>query len=101
MTVASADGWYGYRPWDHRPTDLRPGDRVDPSTLLGPVEILTEFEMVNPIPAPAMDQPRLLGVERTEPGIVDVLGMGADSGLLRGNEGGIESTMRPASGPYQ
>jgi hypothetical protein len=71
MTVESADGRYGYRAWDRRP-----GDGVDPSVVLDAAETIFEIEALNPPPLPAGYQPRLTGVERTQPGIVEVLGVG-------------------------
>jgi hypothetical protein len=72
MTVESADGRYGYRAWDRRP-----GDGVDPTVLLNPVEVIEGVALQAPMPYPAdINQPRLLGVERTQPGIFDVLGVG-------------------------
>jgi hypothetical protein len=71
MTVESADGRYGYRAWD-----VRPGDGVDPSVALDASEVIFEIEALNPTPLPAGYQVRLVGTERTQPGIVDVLGVG-------------------------
>ena len=71
MTVAGSDGWYGYRAWDRRP-----GDDVDPTVALDPAAVISEIEVLNPTPLPAGYVPRLMGTERTQPGIVDVLGVG-------------------------
>lgn len=71
MTVESADGRYGYRAWDRRP-----GDGVDPSVMLDGAQTVAEVAMLNPVPLPSGYQPRLMGTERTQPGIVDVLGVG-------------------------
>lgn len=71
MTVESADGRYGYRAWDRRA-----GDGVDPSVLLDGAETTYAVMAQNPVPLPAGYQPRLLGAPRTQPGIMDVLGVG-------------------------
>jgi hypothetical protein len=89
MTVESADGRYGYRAWDRRP-----GDGVDPSVLLDASEVVYEVATQNPVPLPAGYQPRLLGVERTQPGIVDVLGVGPGA-LMQDTPTRQESGMQP------
>jgi hypothetical protein len=71
MTVESADGRYGYRAWDRRP-----GDGVDPSVVLDPANLIMAVAAQAPMPLPAGYQPRLMGTERTQPGIVEVLGVG-------------------------
>lgn len=69
--MEQSDGRYGYRAWDRRP-----GDGVDPSVTLNPAQLIAEVEVLNPLPTPAGYQPRLIGTERTQPGIVEVLGVG-------------------------
>ena len=69
--MEQSDGRYGYRAWDRRP-----GDEVDPSALLNPAEVIVAVAAQAPPPAPARYTPRLMGVERTQPGIVEVLGVG-------------------------
>lgn len=64
--------------------------------MLSVVDVLTEMEMVNPVPAPAPYQPRLLGAESTELGIEDVLRIGADT-LMRDQDAGIQGTLRPSN----
>ena len=88
-----ADGRYGYRAWDRRP-----GDGVDPSVLLSPVETIVGIAEQVPMPAPAGVGPRFLGRVRTQPGIVDVLGMGPTTGLMQDTptrqDSGMQGTMR-------
>lgn len=90
MTVAGSDGRYGYRAWDRRP-----GDDVDPSVYLSPEEMIFEVAMQAPPPPPAGYTPRLMGVERTEPGIVDVLAVGP-SFLMEDRPTRQDSGMQPS-----
>lgn len=69
--MEQSDGRYGYRAWDRRP-----GDDVDPSVMLNPAEVIFAVATTAPQPLPAGYVPRLMGTERTQPGIVDVLGVG-------------------------
>jgi hypothetical protein len=92
MTVESADGRYGYRAWDRRP-----GDGVDPSVALDAAQVIYEIEANNPVPLPAGYQVRLMGTERTQPGIVDVLGVGPVP-LMRDTPTRQDSGMQP-TGP--
>jgi hypothetical protein len=90
MTVESADGRYGYRAWDRRP-----GDGVDPSVSLGPVELIYSIMAQTPPPLSAAITPRLLGYERTQPGIVEVLGVGP-APLMQDTPTKQESGMQPS-----
>lgn len=83
-----ADGRYGYRAWDRRP-----GDGVDPSVLLDPVETIAEIEMQAPMPPPAGVYPRFTGVERTQLSIADVLQVGPTV-LMRDQDAGMPGTLR-------
>jgi hypothetical protein len=69
--MEDSDGRYGYRAWDRRP-----GDGVDPSVYLTPEELIYAVAETAPMPLPAGYQVRLTGTERTQPGIMDVLGVG-------------------------
>lgn len=84
-----ADGRYGYRAWDRRP-----GDGVDPSVVLTPEETVYEIANTSPFPMPAPYQPRLMGGERTQPGIVEVLQVGP-AVLMRDTPTRQESGMQP------
>lgn len=100
--TAGADANYSINPWMN-PT-ARVGDNVDPSMALDAMGVIAEIEANNPLP-PAAGQPmRLLGMERTQPGIVDVLGVGPVSGLMQDTESrqdsGQPGTVRPASSPW-
>jgi hypothetical protein len=91
MTVESADGRYGYRAWDRRP-----GDGVDPSVSLTPVETIFAIATQVPVPPPAdPNQPRLLGYERSQPGITEVLGVGPVP-LMQDTPTRQESGMQPS-----
>jgi hypothetical protein len=91
-----ADGRYGYRPWDRRP-----GDGVDPSVMLTPEQVIHEAGYLTPQPPMARPGPRLTGIERTQPGIVDVLGVGPET-LMQDTptrqDSGMQGTARPALG---
>lgn len=70
--MAQADGRYSYRAWDKRP-----GDDVDPSVVLDPAQLIFAVATQAPVPLDAdPNAPRLQGIERTQPGIMDVLGVG-------------------------
>lgn len=70
--MEQSDGRYGHRAWDRRP-----GDGVDPSVLLTPADTIMAVATVAPVPPDAdPNAPRLQGVERTQPGIMDILGVG-------------------------
>lgn len=87
----AADGRYGYRAWDRRP-----GDAVDPSVALTPEQVIVEVALTAPVPLPAdVNQPRLTGVERTQPGITDVLGVGPVP-LMQDTPTRQESGMQPS-----
>lgn len=97
--LEQADGRYGYRAWDRRP-----GDSVDPSTALTPIETVYSVMGTAPTPLPAdVNQPRLLGVERTQPGIVEVLGVGPVP-LMQDTEtrqdSGMQGTSRDSMGAW-
>ncbi len=97
---SEADGRYGYRAWDRRL-----GDGVDPSVMLGPEELILAVATQVPVPGSANpNQPRLLGVtERTQPGIMDVLGVGS-APLMQDTEtrqdSGMQGTLRNSTGPW-
>lgn len=67
--------------------------------MLNPAETIVSIEMQTPVPMPAGFTPRLLGVERTQPGIVDVLNVGPVT-LMRDTptrqDSGMQGTTRPS-----
>lgn len=99
MTVESADGRYGHRAWDRRP-----GDGVDPSVVLTPDETVLGIVAQSPFPMPAPYTKRLLGMERTQPGIVDVLRVGPASPLMQDTptrqDSGMQGTSRFSAGSW-
>jgi hypothetical protein len=101
MTVESADTQYSFRAWDRRP-----GDGVDPSpVVLNPVETITAVADMAPMPLPAAAPMTLLGAERTQPTIEDVLSVAPTGGLLMNDtptrqDSGMQGTLRPATGAW-
>lgn len=67
--------------------------------MLNPAETIVTIEMQTPVPLPAGYTPRLLGVERDQPTIMDVLNAGPVT-LMRDTptrqDSGMQGTMRPA-----
>lgn len=80
MTAASADGRYGHRAWDRPKT--RPGEGVDPSPNLNPAETVFALMAQAPPPPPAQVGPRFHGMQRSQPGVVDVLSVAPTGGSL-------------------
>lgn len=101
MTVESADTQYSFRAWDRRP-----GDGVDPSpVVLNPVQTIMEIEATAPMPPPASVPMTLLGVERTQPTIEDVLRVSPTGGLLMNDtptrqDSGMQGTLRNSTGAW-
>lgn len=94
-----ADGRYGYRAWDRRV-----GDGVDPSVMLTPEDLIMAVATMAPPPRSAdPNQPRLLGYERTQLQIQDVLGVGPTT-LMQDTEtrqdSGMQGTLRNSTGPW-
>jgi hypothetical protein len=94
--VDSADANYSINPWMN---PSRPGDAVDPSQSLSAEELVLEVAMLAPPPPSAGYTPRLTGYPRTQPGIGEVLGVGPAT-LLKDNDAGVQSTLRPATGAW-
>jgi hypothetical protein len=96
-----ADSNYSVNPWMAQAP--RPGDGVDPTVILNPEETILAVMAQAPVPLPAGYTPRLLGYERDEPGIVDVLGVNSVP-LMQDTEtrqdSGMQGTLRPASNAW-
>ena len=94
--AGDSDGRYGYRAWDRRP-----GDGVDPSVMLDAAEVIYEVAAQAPVPPYAGYPIRLTGIARTQPGIMDVLGVGPVP-LMQDTptrqDSGMQGTLRPSLG---
>lgn len=94
--MVAEDSNYSFNPWMRQPL---PGMEPD---ILG-IEVLQAQEMIEaiseqvPPPPTAGYTPRLLGVERTQPGILDVLNVGPVGGL---DDAGFQGSLRDTLGHW-
>lgn len=99
--MEAANGSYGISPW-MRP-EVRLGDDVDPSPLLDGESMVAQMVALNQPAPPAGYTPRLLGYERPELGILDVLDVGPNT-LMQDTptrqDSGMQGTLRPATGAW-
>ena len=101
--MIGADSNYSINPWMRPEERLGDTDETMPPLALGPEEVISGLLSASPVPPAAGYQPRLLGAEQMEPGIVDVLNVGP-AVLMRdtptSQDSGQPGTLRNSNGVW-